>query len=302
MIKRVGFVGLGEMGNPMARNILKAGYELWVTDILHDRVEPLREAGANAAASPSEVARNSEVSIVMVPASSHVREALLGKEGLFHGITSPHVCIIMSTIDPMTVSDMAKELAEKKAQVIDAPVARSRAAAEKGNLAIFVGGDKGVFETCLPLLKTMGTDILHVGGLGSGQVVKIINNMILGVSVAVLSEALVLGVKSGVDADVLVEALQAGSADSFALRHHMMSYAMKDDLEGRFPVNYIMKDLALALSTGEHNHVPLIFTAIAQQLYERARASGWENLYYPVILRDLENLTGIKVRTRDSQI
>jgi len=148
------------------------------------------------------------------------------------------------------------------------------------------------------LLKTMGTDVLHVGKLGSGQVVKIINNMILGVSVAVLSEALVLGVKSGVDADVLVEALQSGSADSFALRHHMKGYAMKDDLEGRFPVNYIMKDLSLALSTGEHNHVPLIFTAIAQQLYERARASGWENLYYPVILRDLENLTGIKVRSK----
>jgi 3-hydroxyisobutyrate dehydrogenase-like beta-hydroxyacid dehydrogenase len=295
MFKKVGFIGLGEMGYPMAKNLIKAGYALWVTDILDERVSRLVEAGigANAVTTPAEIASNSEVSIVMVPASSDVREVLVGNNGLYYGISSHHICIIMSTIDPMTVKEVAQKLAEKEVRVIDAPVARSRAAAEKGTLAIFVGGEMEVYERCLPLLMAMGN-------LGSGQVVKIINNMILGVSVAALSEALVLGAKAGVDPDVLVQALEAGSADSFALRHHIKSYAMKNDLKGRFPVKYIMKDLDLALSTGQHHHVPLVLTAIAQQLYERAWASGWKDLYYPVIIHDLENLTGTKVRSKDA--
>jgi 2-hydroxymethylglutarate dehydrogenase len=302
MFKKVGFIGLGEMGYPMAKNLIKAGYALWVTDILDERVSRLVEAGigANAVTTPAEIASNSEVSIVMVPASSDVREVLVGNNGLYYGISSHHICIIMSTIDPMTVKEVAQKLAEKEVRVIDAPVARSRAAAEKGTLAIFVGGEMEVYERCLPLLMAMGTDIHYVGNLGSGQVVKIINNMILGVSVAALSEALVLGAKAGVDPDVLVQALEAGSADSFALRHHIKSYAMKNDLKGRFPVKYIMKDLDLALSTGQHHHVPLVLTAIAQQLYERAWASGWKDLYYPVIIHDLENLTGTKVRSKDA--
>lgn len=299
MIHKVGFIGVGEMGAPMARNLIKAGFELWVSDIVLQRVDALVKAGANAARSPSEVAKNTDVSITMVPASSDVREAVLGETGLIHGIASPHIHIIMSTIDPMTVKEVASKLAEKGAKTLDAPVARSRAAAEKGTLAIFVGGEDDVYQTCLPLLKAVGTDILPVGELGNGQVVKIVNNMVLGVSVAVLSEGLVLGVKAGVDPDTLVESLMAGSADSFALRNHIKTYAMKDNLEGRFPVNYIMKDLELALSTGKHHNVPLMFTAIAQQMYERARASGWGHLYYPVILHDLENLTGVKVRSRE---
>jgi 3-hydroxyisobutyrate dehydrogenase-like beta-hydroxyacid dehydrogenase len=299
MIQKVGFIGLGEMGDPMARNLIKAGFDLWVSDIVTERVDELAEAGANASSSPSEVGANTEISITMVPASSHVREAVLGENGLIHGIKPPHIHMIMSTIDPMTVTEVAMKLAEKGVKTIDAPVARSRAAAIKGTLAIFVGGEEDVYQTCFPLLKVMGKDILQVGKLGNGQVVKIINNMILAVSVAALSEAMVLGVKAGVDPDTLVESLTAGSADSFALRNHIKTYAMKDDLEGRFPVNYIMKDLDLALSTGTHHHVPLLFTAMAQQLYERARASGWEHLYYPVILHDLENLTDVKVRSAD---
>lgn len=300
VIQRVGFIGLGEMGDPMARNLLKAGFELWVYDIVTQRVDALVRAGANGARSASEVASQTQISITMVPASQHVREAVFGETGLIRGITSPHIHMIMSTIDPMTVKEVAEDLIKKGAQTLDAPVARSRAAAEKGTLAIFVGGEESVYEQCLPLLKAMGADIHHVGGLGNGQVVKIINNMILGVSVAVLSEGLVLGVKAGVDPDTLVESLMAGSADSFALRHHMKNYAMKDDLEGRFAVDYIMKDLDLALSTGHHHHVPLIFTSIAQQVYERARASGWAHLYYPVVLHDLENLTGVRVRSKEA--
>ncbi len=299
MIKKVGFIGLGEMGDPMSRNLIKAGLELWVCDVVPERAAGLVKAGAHAAASPAEAARNTEASIVMVPASAHVREVVWGRAGLMEGVGARHVCLIMSTIDPMTVHEAAQKLAQKGAQTIDAPVARSRAAAEAGSLVIFVGGEEPVYEACRPLLAIMGRDILYVGGLGNGQVVKIINNMILGITVAVLAEGLVLGVKAGVDPDVLVTALEAGSASSFALKHHLKTYAMKDDLEGRFPVNYIMKDLDLALSTGQHHHVPLVFTALAQQMYERARASGWEDLYYPVILHDLENLTGVKVRSKD---
>jgi 3-hydroxyisobutyrate dehydrogenase-like beta-hydroxyacid dehydrogenase len=299
MVEKVGFIGMGEMGLPMAQNLLKAGHQLWVTDKLSDRVEQIVKSGAVGVENSADIAKYSELSIVMVPTPMDVKEAILGTDGLFYGIRSPHTCIIMSTVDPMTVQEVAVKLAEKEVETIDCPVARSRAAAEKGTLAIFVGGSKKVYKRCLPVLQVMGSDIVHVGELGSGQVVKIINNMILGVSVAVLSEALVLGGKAGLDPDILMQCLEAGSADSFALRHHMKTYAMKDDLEGRFPVNYIMKDLDLALNTGQHLHVPLIFTALAQQIYERARASGWENLYYPVILHDLENLTGIKVRSKN---
>jgi 3-hydroxyisobutyrate dehydrogenase-like beta-hydroxyacid dehydrogenase len=299
MMKKVGFIGLGEMGKPMALNLLRAGYELWVYDLLPEHVDLLVAEGAHAADNPAEIGQVTQNTVIMVPTSVHVREVVLGENGLLKGTQPNQVCIIMSTIDPMTVQDVSRELAGKGARTIDAPVARSRAAAEKGTLAIFVGGAEEDYQKCLPLLNVMGTDIFYVGRLGNGQVVKIVNNMILGTQVAILAEGLVLGVKAGVDPDVLVDSLEAGSANSFALKHHMKTHAMRDDLEGRFSVNYIMKDLELALGTAKHHHVPLAFTALAQQMYERARASGWGDLYYPVVLHDLENLTGVKVRTKN---
>jgi 3-hydroxyisobutyrate dehydrogenase-like beta-hydroxyacid dehydrogenase len=167
----------------------------------------------------------------------------------------------------------------------------------EGTLAIYVGGDPDVFERCKTLLSAMGSDIEYCGNTSAGATVKIINNLIIAVSVCSLSEALVLGVKAGVKPEILYETLSKGSADSFVLRNHIKKFAMKGNFgEGIFPVDYIMKDLSLALVTAEKYHVPQYFGSMAYQTYESARAAGFGKQYYPAVIKLLEKLAGIEVR------
>lgn len=297
MKEKVGFIGLGAMGGPMAKNLLKDGYPLTVYDIVDSRMKTLVEAGAVGASSCKEVAENADVIVTMLPSSPHVREVVLGKGGIIEGVREKSILIDMSTIDPVTTREIEKKLSNMKVKMIDAPVARGVAAAVAGTLAIFVGGDKDTFEKCRPILSTMGKDVDYVGEIGAGEVVKLINNLILSINVCALSEALVLGVKAGVKPDVLFKALSQGSADSFALQNHFKKFVYKGKFEKDvFPVEYIMKDINLAMKTAESVHVPQYFGALALQAYETAMAAGYGDRYYPVVVKTLENLTGVEVR------
>ena len=297
MKERIGFIGLGAMGLPMAKNILKSGYQVTAYDIVPERIGALTPSGAIGASSSKEVAEQSDIVITMVPSSSHSWEALLGSGGVIEGVRKGAIVIDMSTIDPVTTRNIAVKLSEKGVAMLDAPVARGVRGAREGTLAIYVGGDLGLFERCKPLLSVMGTDVEYCGQLGAGETVKIINNLIIAVTMCSLSEALVLGVKAGVKPDVLYRTLNKGSANSFVLENHVRNFAMKGKFEtGVFPVDYIMKDLSLALITAEKYHVPQYFGSLAYQAYEMARASGFSDQYYPVVIRVLEQLAGVEVR------
>jgi 2-hydroxy-3-oxopropionate reductase len=297
MKENIGFIGLGAMGLPMAQNLLSKGYKLTAYDIASQRLEAAVKQGAEAAESAKEAAKRSEVIITMLPSSPQVREVILGIEGVIEGIASGSIVIDMSTIDPVTTREIAERLSDKSVKMLDAPVARGVPAAKAGTLAIFVGGEKGAYEKCKEILLAMGTDIHYVGGSGTGVTVKITNNLIVATTMCSVAEALVLAVKAGVEPDVLFKALSTGSANSFVLQNHVKNFVLKGKFEkGVFPVDYIIKDLGLALATGAKYHVPMYFGSLAGQAYELARAAGYNERYYPVVIRPLEELTGVEVR------
>lgn len=297
-MERIGFIGLGAMGGPMAKNLVKKGFGLTVFDVVTEKMEPLKGVGAEGAASCKEVAEKCPIVITMLPSSPHVNEAVLGPKGIFEGIREGSVLIDMSTIDPITTREIARILEEKGAEMLDAPVARGVPAAVAGTLVIYVGGKKEVFDRHREILAAMGTDIYHVGDIGTGEVVKIVNNLMVAVTTCALAEAMVLGVKAGVKPDILFEALSSGSGNSFVLQNHFKNNVMKGKFEeGVFPVDYMLKDLNLALSTGNQLRVPLHFAALSAQQYILAGASGESKKYHPAVIRPLEKLVGVEVRS-----
>jgi 3-hydroxyisobutyrate dehydrogenase len=297
-MEKVGFIGLGAMGGPMAKNLVKKGLSLTIFDIVAERMEPLKAMGAHGASSCREVAEKCPLVITILPASTHVREAVLGKAGVAEGIQKDSVLIDMSTIDPITTRDIARILREKGVEMLDAPVARGVPAAVAGTLVIYVGGKREVFERHRPILAAMGTDIYHVGDIGSGEVVKIVNNLMVAVTTCALAEAMVLGVKAGVKPDILFEALSSGSGNSFVLQNHYKNNVMKGKFEeGVFPIDYMLKDLDLALSTGSKLRIPLHFAALSAQQYISAGAGGESKKYHPAVIRPLEKLAGVEVRS-----
>jgi 3-hydroxyisobutyrate dehydrogenase len=297
-MERIGFIGLGAMGGPMAKNLVKKGFGLTVFDVVTEKMEPLKGVGAEGAASGKEVAEKCPIIITMLPSSPHVNEAVLGPKGIFEGVQKGSVLIDMSTIDPITTREIARILEEKGVEMLDAPVARGVPAAVAGTLVIYVGGGKEVFDRHREILAAMGTDIYHVGDIGTGEVVKIVNNLMVAVTTCALAEAMVLGVKAGVKPDILFEALSSGSGNSFVLQNHYKNNVMKDKFEeGVFPVDYMLKDLNLALSTGNQLRVPLHFAALSAQQYILAGASGESKKYHPAVIRPLEKLVGVEVRS-----
>jgi 3-hydroxyisobutyrate dehydrogenase len=295
--KKIGFIGLGAMGSPMSQNLIKKGYDLTVCDLIAKRVEPLKKMGAQTADTPKAVAEKSDVVITIVLSSPDVRAVILGENGVIEGIKEGATVIDMSTIDPVTTREVSQKLSDKGVKMLDAPVARGVKAAVAGTLAIFVGGEKEVYEQCQEILAAMGSDVEYVGDIGAGEIVKIINNLIIAVSMCSLSEALVLGVKAGVKPDVLIKALSKGSAGSFVLQNHVKKFVLEGKFDKEvFPVDYIMKDLDLARHTAANYHVPQYFGAMAYQAYEWARAAGYRERYYPVVIKVLEELAGVQVR------
>ncbi len=298
MKERIGFIGLGAMGLPMAKNILKRGYPLTAYDIVEDKVRAVEAAGAQPARSCKAVAEQSDIVITIVPAASHVKAAILGPDGVIEGIRPGATVIEMSTVDARTVNEIAEPLTEKGVRLLGAPVVRGVKGAVNGTLAIYVGGNPAVFERCKPLLATMGTDIEYCGDIGAGNTVKLINNMIVGISVCVLSEAMVLGVKAGVSTDVLFNSLSKGSANSFVLQNHIKNHVLTGDFpDDMFSIEYEMKDMALALATGDKVEVPQRFGALAYQTYQQASSLGLAKKYYPAVIQVLERLVGVKVRS-----
>lgn len=298
--ERVGFIGLGNMGRHMALNALKTGFVLGVHDRRQESMDLLVAQGAQSYQSPAALARDCDVIILMLPSSPHVEEVVLGPNGLCDTIRHDSIVIDMSTISPTVSRRIAGELAARRVDFLDAPVARGVEAAKAGELTVYVGGEPSALERAMPVLRSMAKVIHHVGKVGAGEVVKLVNNAVLAATVVALSEGLVYGAKAGVDPDVLVKVLTDGAADSFALRNHIAKFALPGKLEGQFPTTYMIKDLGLFISSAEDQQVPVALASQTKHLLELVRALGKGAEYYVVVLDVLASLAGVSLRQKSN--
>ena len=263
---KLGFIGLGAMGAPMARNLLKAGHELAVWNRSPEKVDPLVEAGARRADSPTDAASGTRATILMVTNAEAVQEVLFGDEGVVQGLPAGGAVINMGTIGAVATTTIAKTLGDLGYRLLDAPVAGSTPVAEAGELNIMVGGDEQTFKEFEPVLATMGEKVSHLGGVGSGARMKLINNLILGVNMAVLSEGLALGEAAGIPVEKQLEVILAGGAAS-GVAQRRSGNLISRSYEPQFKLSHELKDLYYALELGRDLEDPLPITAVVSQIY-----------------------------------
>jgi 3-hydroxyisobutyrate dehydrogenase len=272
-ITRVGFIGLGIMGAPMAANLLRAGFDVTVWNRSPSRTAPLLEAGANGADSPADVAAASEVTLSCVTNSGDVEEVALGPGGVIEGAKPGSVYIDCSTIAPETARKVAAALAKRSVAMLDAPVSGGDIGAQAGTLAIMVGGEEETFERCLPVLQAMGKTIVHVGPSGAGQVVKLCNQIAGALNLLAAAEAIGLARRAGVDPNRMLEVVSAGAAGSWMLSN-LAPRAVRGDYAPGFMVDLMQKDLRLVLDAANETHTPLPGTALVSQLFQSIQAEG----------------------------
>jgi 4-hydroxybutyrate dehydrogenase/sulfolactaldehyde 3-reductase len=297
MEQTIGFIGLGVMGRPMAKNIISKGnFSVKVFDLNTEAVKALTASGAEEKTSATELASECDVIITMVPSSQNVEAAILGPNGILEGLRPGTIVIDMSTIDPAVTRKVAKEVGVKGGRFLDAPVGRTSTHAEEGTLSIMVGGDEDLFEACRPILSCMGTDLIYCGPVGSGETMKIINNLLTGMIVAANAETLALGAKAGLRLDSMLEVLRSTQANNGHLNGSFPSKAFRGDFTPGFATRLAYKDMNLALSLAGQLNVPLSVAAASTQLFNMARSMGHDNDDYTSVIRVMEQFTGMEVR------
>lgn len=294
MAERIGFIGLGIMGKPMARNLMKAGYELVVHNRSQAAADELAAAGAQAAASPREIAAQVRTIITMLPDSPDVRAVALGPDGLVEAMGEGSLLIDMSTIAPSATLEIGRRLAERGAHMVDAPVSGGDRGAIAATLSIMAGGSEEDFERARPIFEALGKTIVHVGELGAGQIVKACNQIVVALTYEAVSEALVLGSKAGVDPHKIVQVLSGGLAGNKVLELRGGSM-LEHNFQPGFRVNLHRKDLGIALDAGRQYDVPLPVTAIVSQMLASLAVKGRGDLDHSAILTQIEDLAAHQV-------
>ncbi|MBP2641294.1 MAG: beta-hydroxyacid dehydrogenase, 3-hydroxyisobutyrate dehydrogenase [Firmicutes bacterium] len=273
-MQKVGFIGLGAMGRPMASNVLKAGYELTVFDVVKTAVEQMAEQGAKTALTPREVAERCDVVLISLPNAKIVEAVMTGEDGLLVGAHKGQIFIDLSSVTPEHTRRMAKLAEAKGVDYMDAPISGGVAGATSGTLTIMVGGSEHALAQCQDILQVIGKKIFHAGSVGAGDAVKLVNNLLLGINMAAVAEAMTLGVKAGLDPKVLLEIISVSSGRSYALEAKVPGFILKRNFEPGFAVDLQYKDLEMAVQTGKELGMPLLLTNVAQQVYETAKAKG----------------------------
>ncbi len=292
MAQVIGFIGLGIMGRPMARNLLTAGYPLVVHSRSPAPVQELVGAGAGAASSPREVARQVDVLITMLPNSPDVELVALGKDGLIEGAREGLLLLDMSTISPIVSQKVGKALATRGVRMLDAPVSGGEKGAIDAALSIMVGGESADFEAALPVFQAMGKTITHLGPLGAGGFTKLANQIIVAVNLTALGEALTLARKAGLDRSLTLKALGGGLAGSKCLEQKSPNYVAGTYNPG-FKVDLHFKDLGLIMESSRALGVPLPTTAVVQELFNALRVKGKGGLDHSGIITLIEELAGL---------
>ena len=291
MAEKVGFIGLGIMGGPMAKNLMEAGHELVLYNRTREKADELAKDGnADVAKSPREVAEGSDIIVTMLPDSPQVREVLAGEDGVLEGLKEGALVVDMSTISPVVTEELAEKVKEKGASMLDAPVSGGDVGAIEGTLSIMVGGSEDDFERARPLFEVMGKTVTHVGPVGAGQVVKAANQIVVALTIEAVSEALVLGSRGGVAPEKILDVLGGGLAGN-----KVMEVKREKFLSHRFDPGFRSelhhKDLGIALAAGREYGVALPVTAIVDQMLLSMRQKGWGGEDHSALLRIIEDLS-----------
>lgn len=287
--KTIGFIGLGVMGEPICRNLAKkSGARVIAFDLAQEPLARLRAEGAAIAASIAEIVRQSDLLFLCLPSARHVRSVFEG-DGILKNIRSGQVVVDLGTSSVKQTRDFARQLRERGASWLDAPIARTRQAAQDGTLSVMVGGPPPLYSAIEPLIRCFATDVTHCGDVGAGQVTKILNNMVLFETVNALAEAVAVARRSGVDPKPLLETLSKGSADSFALRNH----GMKAIVPGVFPerafsTEYALKDLSYALELAGDAGIRIRGAELIGKILQEAIDAGSGDAYFPVIAKHID--------------
>jgi 2-hydroxy-3-oxopropionate reductase len=290
----VGFIGLGIMGRPMAKNLMEAGYDLVVYNRSPEKAEELAGEGAAAAGSPREVAEGCDVVITMLPDSPQVEEVLAGEGGVFEGVREGALIVDMSTISPVVTESLAKRAEEKSASLLDAPVSGGDVGAIEGTLSIMVGGSEEDFERAKPLFDVMGKTVTHVGPTGAGQVTKAANQIVVALTIEAVSEALVLGSKGGVAPEKILDVLGGGLAGNKVMEVKREKF-LSHTFDPGFRSELHHKDLGIALAAGREYGVALPVTAIVDQMLLTMRRKGWGGEDHSALLRIIEDQSGHEI-------
>jgi 2-hydroxy-3-oxopropionate reductase len=297
MIMKLGFIGLGIMGNPMTRNLLKNGYHVTVFDIYETAVQRLVQEGASAATSPMEVAQNSDVIFTMLPNSEHVKSVLLGENGVVHGAKRGAIIIDMSSITPVVSKELAAKLAECGMEMLDAPVSGGEPKAIDGTLSIMVGGKEEIFGKVNAILACMGKDITLVGDHGSGTTAKLANQIIVNVNIAAMSEALVLAAKAGIDIEKMYHAIKGGLAGSAVLDAKVPLILERNFTPGG-PIEINLKDLTNVMDTAHAIGVPLPLSSQVLEMFHALKIDGKQGDDHCGLVQYYEKLAKIEVKKR----
>ncbi|MEO8972131.1 MAG: NAD(P)-dependent oxidoreductase [Ktedonobacteraceae bacterium] len=297
---QIGFIGIGVMGRPMTLNLLKAGHSVTIFARHSDRpeVQEVLQAGAKQAPSPRAVAMASDIVITMVPDSPQVEEVVAGPQGILEGSRKGLIIIDMSTIAPTVSRALAEKAAARGVHFLDAPVSGGSQGAVNGTLTIMIGGEQQIFEQARPVLEAMGKkeNIFYVGPVGSGEVVKLVNNILCGAIAAAIAESFVLGVKAGADVDIMAKIISVSTGASWQLSNQFPLRAFNGSFQPGFMTNLLYKDLGLALDLAREYHTPDEMIALTRKLYEQVREAGYGHDDYTSVLKVLEKQADVEVR------
>jgi 3-hydroxyisobutyrate dehydrogenase len=290
----VGFIGLGAMGDPMALNLVKRGFSLVVHDIDPVKAERWRTRGATLAPSPAEVAAKAERTICMVETTAQAEAVIAGERGIIHLARAGHIVACMSTIDPFVARRLAEQLASRGIAMVDAPVSGGTERAASGELSIIVGGAKETVAACQDLFRAMGANVFHMGGLGQGLAMKLVNNMLIQVNTVAVAEALVLGVKAGLDPQTIYDVVRVSTGNSFAFETRVPRILKRDFSPGG-TVDISFKDQELETAFAKQLGVPVLLANVTQQVYQMARVAGLNKEDGSAVVKVYERLAGVKV-------
>ncbi len=298
MKRKVGFIGLGVMGLPMCRNLLKADYSVVVYDIKESILKTAAREGMEIGTSASDVASKTDVVITMLPDGPDVKDVVLGLDGVLKGAKPGSLLIDMSSISPTVSKEVAEAAKAAGVRMLDAPVSGGQPGAVAGTLSIMVGGSEADFDECKDLLKTMGESVIRVGDVGAGNTAKLCNQIIVAANIAAVGEAFVLVSKAGLDPEVVFKAIKMGLAGSNVM-NAKVPLLLERSFEPGFRISLHSKDLANALSAGRDLHVPLPVTSLIQQVLEALKVDGKGDLDHAAIATFFEGLAGVEIRATD---
>ncbi len=297
---KIGFIGLGIMGKPMAKNLLKAGHKLVAYDVASAPLKEVVAAGAEEGKSPADVASKTDVIITMLPNSPHVKEVLLGKDGVIEAAKKGSLVVDMSSIAPLAAREVAAALARKGIDMLDAPVSGGEPKAMDGTLAIMVGGRQEVFDKAKDILLKMGSSAVLCGDIGAGNVTKLANQVVVALNIAAMSEAYVLATKAGVDPEKVFNAIKGGLAGSTVL-NAKSPMVLEGNYKPGFRIELHIKDLQNALDTAHEIGVPIPLTGQVMEIMQALKVDGKQKDDHGGVIQFYEKLAGVKVRKGGKQ-